>query len=97
VFQKQVESRCHKRDRYGREVWAMFVGLRDVGLEQIRTGMAWWYREYAHEPSYARAPLVSGRGRRSEGGEARAMEGSQGDAAVGVAKDATASNRDYSA
>ena len=27
----------------------MFVSLRDVGLEQIRTGMAWWYREYAHE------------------------------------------------
>ena len=27
----------------------MFVGLRDVGLEQIRAGMAWWYREYAHE------------------------------------------------
>ena len=27
----------------------MFIGLRDVGLEQIRAGMAWWYRDYAHE------------------------------------------------
>jgi endonuclease YncB( thermonuclease family) len=40
VFDRQVEARCHKRDRYGREVCAAFVGLRDVGLEQIRAGMA---------------------------------------------------------
>ena len=40
VFQKRVEARCHKKDRYGREVCAVFVGLRDVGLEQIRAGMA---------------------------------------------------------
>src|SRR5262250_403486 len=49
VFEKQVEARCHKKDRYGREVCAVYVAGRDVGLEQIRTGMAWWYREYAHE------------------------------------------------
>jgi endonuclease YncB( thermonuclease family) len=49
VFQKRVEARCHKKDRYGREVCAVYVNLRDVGLEQIRAGMAWWYREYAHE------------------------------------------------
>jgi len=51
VFQKPVEARCHKKDRYGREVCAVFVGQRDVGLEQIRAGLAWWYREYAHEQS----------------------------------------------
>ena len=33
VFQKRVEARCHKKDRYGREVCAVFVSLRDVGLE----------------------------------------------------------------
>ena len=38
VFQKRVEARCHKKDRYGREVCAVFVSLRDVGLEQIRQG-----------------------------------------------------------
>ena len=27
----------------------MFVGLRDVGLEQIRAGMAWHYKEDQHE------------------------------------------------
>lgn len=34
---------CHE------PVCAVFIGMRDVGLEQIRAGMAWWYREYAHE------------------------------------------------
>lgn len=29
----------------------MFVDLRDADLEQVRAGMAWWYREYAHEQS----------------------------------------------
>src|SRR5215470_7135591 len=49
VFQKGVEARCHKKDRYGREVCAVYVSLRDVGLEQIRTGLAWHYKEYQHE------------------------------------------------
>ena len=51
VFQKRVELRCHKKDRYGREVCAVYEGLRDVGLEQIRQGMAWHYKEYQHEQS----------------------------------------------
>lgn len=53
VFNKRVEARCHKRDRYGREVCAVFVGSRDVGLEQVHAGMAWWFREYAHEQTVA--------------------------------------------
>lgn len=49
IFDRRVEARCHKRDRYGREVCAVFVGSRDAGLEQVRAGMAWWFREYANE------------------------------------------------
>ena len=49
MFQKRVEARCHKKDRYAREVCAVFVSFRDVGLEQIRQGMAWHYKEYQHE------------------------------------------------
>jgi endonuclease YncB( thermonuclease family) len=39
VFNKRIAARCHKRDRYGREVCAVFVGTSDVGLEQVRAGM----------------------------------------------------------
>ena len=40
VFQKRVEAGCHEKDRYGREVSAVFVSLGDVGLDQIHTGIA---------------------------------------------------------
>lgn len=49
AFGKQADVRCSKRDRYGREVCNVYVGARDVGLEQVRSGHAWWYREYARE------------------------------------------------
>lgn len=51
AFGKHAEVRCSKRDRYGREICGVFVGARDVGLEQVRAGHAWWYREYAREQS----------------------------------------------
>ena len=31
VFQKRVEARCHKKDRYGREVCAVYVSLVTLG------------------------------------------------------------------
>lgn len=51
AFGKQADVRCSKRDRYGREVCSVFVDARDVGLEQVRSGYAWWFREYAREQS----------------------------------------------
>jgi endonuclease YncB( thermonuclease family) len=51
VHQKRVEARCHKIDRYKREVCAVFQDSRDVGLRMVGEGMAWWYREYANEQS----------------------------------------------
>jgi endonuclease YncB( thermonuclease family) len=44
-------AECHKRDRYGREVCKVLDRSRDVGLEQIRAGYAWWYHAYAKEQS----------------------------------------------
>jgi len=51
AFGKQADLRCAKRDRYGREVCSLYVAGRDVGLEQVRSGHAWWFREYAREQS----------------------------------------------
>jgi endonuclease YncB( thermonuclease family) len=61
AFSREVTARCHKRDRYSREICKIMLGSTDVNLEQIRAGMAWWYREYAKEqlaedrPTYADA------------------------------------------
>ena len=43
----QAEADCLKTDRYRRNICVVRVNRRDVGLEQIRAGMAWWYRKYA--------------------------------------------------
>lgn len=61
VFAKTVIVRWHKRDRYRRLVGVVQIGQVDAGLEQVRAGMAWHYKEYELEqtPSerlaYARA------------------------------------------
>jgi endonuclease YncB( thermonuclease family) len=60
VARKEVCIQFNKHDRYGRivgKVWVTPPGCPtcgktlDVGLAQITTGMAWWYRKYAHEQS----------------------------------------------
>jgi len=53
VHGQRVDAHCPKRDRYGREVCSVHLGTRDVGLEQVRAGYAWWYREYAREQTPA--------------------------------------------
>lgn len=49
VYNRQVVVNWDKRDRYGRTVGVIFVDGHDVNLEQVRAGMAWWYRQYAKE------------------------------------------------
>lgn len=53
VFNRNVVVETEKRDRYGREVGKILVGDQDVNLEQIRRGMAWFYRQYGKELSVA--------------------------------------------
>ncbi|MFM1924898.1 MAG: Thermonuclease precursor [Pseudomonadota bacterium] len=49
AFQKQVQVRSSKKDRYGRTVGQVFVGNMDVCLEQVKLGMAWHYKTYQRE------------------------------------------------
>lgn len=49
IFDQRVEARCHKRDRYGREVCVVLIGSRDAGLEQVAAGMAWHYKQFERE------------------------------------------------
>ena len=49
VYNRQVIVDWNKRDRYGRTVGVVLVDGHDVNLEQIRAGLAWWYRQYAKE------------------------------------------------
>ncbi len=49
VFRRDVIVEWHKKDRYGRLVGVVLVDGDDVNLEQVRAGLAWWYRDYAKE------------------------------------------------
>ena len=49
AFNQDATAECRKRDRYRREICVVSVGGKDVGLEQVRMGMAWWYRQFAKE------------------------------------------------
>ena len=50
VRRREVIVEWHKKDRYGRLVGTVFIKKGpDVGLEQVRAGLAWWYRDDATE------------------------------------------------
>ena len=50
---RRAVAACPKTDRYGRAVCRVTVEGMDVGLEQIRRGLAWHYVKYANEQSPA--------------------------------------------
>ena len=68
---REVEARCMKRDRYGRLVCDVLIGSRDACLEQVRDGLAWHYRYFAHEQT-------PGERARFEDAEARARAARRG-------------------
>lgn len=53
VFSKTVSVEWDKQDRYGRTVGKVKINGIDANLEQVKTGMAWWYEKYRKEQSPA--------------------------------------------
>ena len=51
VFGKQVEVVTNKTDKYGRSVGKVLVGGKDANLQQVRSGLAWHYKQYQSEQS----------------------------------------------
>lgn len=44
---KTIEARCPNRDRYGRLVCQVFLNGQDIGLESLKNGHAWFYRQFS--------------------------------------------------
>lgn len=53
AHERAAAAECHKVDRYERRVCKVFVGGFDVGLEQVKRGLAWHFKRYKHEQSDA--------------------------------------------
>jgi endonuclease YncB( thermonuclease family) len=49
VYDKQVNVEYEKKDRYGRTVGKVLVNGVDANLEQVKHGLAWFYRKYQNE------------------------------------------------
>jgi endonuclease YncB( thermonuclease family) len=49
AFGKDAKADCYKVDPYDRDVCTVYVNEKDIGLAQLDAGLAWWFREYAHE------------------------------------------------
>lgn len=49
VYGKQVNVEYEKQDRYGRTVGKVLVNGVDANLEQVKQGLAWFYRKYQNE------------------------------------------------
>ena len=64
VFGKTAAVQIVDIDRYKRSVSRLTVDGRDVGLEMIRAGCAWHYRQYSNDASYAAAEQEARRARR---------------------------------
>ena len=59
---KTVTIKVTKTDRYGRIIGQLFAApqdckscthTRDINLEQVKAGYAWWYEYYANEQSWS--------------------------------------------
>jgi endonuclease YncB( thermonuclease family) len=44
-----VSAHCYMKDRDRRDVCRVYVQGRDVALEQVEAGYAWWFREFAND------------------------------------------------
>lgn len=51
VANQAVIVETNKQDRYGRYVGKVLIDGQDVNVEQIRRGLAWFYRQYEQELS----------------------------------------------
>ena len=65
AFNQPTTADCRKIDRYQRQICVVYVEGKDIGLEQIRSGMAWWYQQYKKDQSpqertdYAQAEFMA--------------------------------------
>ncbi len=49
ILQKQVTAHCNKVDKYKRQICVVLKDNRDVNLEMLKTGNAWYYEKFREE------------------------------------------------
>ena len=57
VFGKTVKVTVHDKDRYGRYVGTITSNNKNINLEMVKEGHAWWYRQYSKNYEFGQAEL----------------------------------------
>lgn len=52
VFGKQVSIAVETKDRYGRVVGVVWLQGKEINLQLLEEGMAWWYKDYSSDKRY---------------------------------------------
>jgi endonuclease YncB( thermonuclease family) len=60
IWGKELTVKVSKKDKYGRSIGKISTPeIKDVGLEMIKAGLAWQYRDYNKDESYAKAERLA--------------------------------------
>lgn len=93
IFGKDVRVEVETKDKYGRTVGQIIYNGKDINLEQIKRGMAWFYVKYGSDQIYASSEAKAKAGRIglwSEPGAIPPWEFRHGGKAVAQSTDRTA-------
>lgn len=66
VFGKQIQVMAKGRDRYGRTLGKILLDGKDINLEMVRHGLAWFYQHYAGTQFRGDASLYAGAQKRAQ-------------------------------
>ena len=60
IWGKELTVKVSKKDKYGRSIGKISTPeIKEVGLEMIKAGLAWQYRDYNKDESYAEAEKLA--------------------------------------
>jgi len=59
IFGKNVKVEIKEKDRYGRYIGTVFLEKKNINLEMIKAGLAWHYKKYSKDKTFAAAEALA--------------------------------------
>jgi endonuclease YncB( thermonuclease family) len=59
IFGKTVKVVIKEKDRYGRNIGTVFLDKKNINLAMVKAGLAWHYKFYSKDKSFAEAEIES--------------------------------------
>ena len=55
IYQKDVAVKYDSKDKYNRVLGTIYYQNKDINLQQIKDGYAWFYKQYSNNATYYKA------------------------------------------